>query len=60
MLSSEFLSDFISFRTTQPIGQFILPRVPNVLGEFFFPSIFILIFSKILFLTVLLKCVPKI
>lgn len=59
MLTSEFLSGSISFRTSQPIGHFILTfslcsqplwALPPIL--FFFP--------QVLFLIVLLKFVPEI
>lgn len=58
MLTSEFLSDSISFRTSQPIGHFILTSLmfPASLGS---PPNFNF-FSQVLFLTVLLKFVPEI
>lgn len=57
MLISEFLSDSISFRTSQPIEHFILTSLmfPASLGSPHFNF-----FPQVLFLTVLLKFVPEI
>lgn len=59
MLTSEFLSDSISFRSCQPIGHFILTFLmfPASLGS---PPPILIFFPQVLFLTVLLKFVPEI